>query len=291
MKFKRIVAAVTVAVIGVVAAPSLVGAVSSTQVVREGNVAILPEDVPPTNNWVAYTRYAGAISFKAGPASPPLGTGSLELTTPTGDDKISVFNFDHAGTPLRDVSALSYSTYRAAGDAQQVASINIQVDSNGIAPGGFTTLVFEPAYNTDQGAVVSGEWQDWNAYNQGQGVWWSSNPISAAPNRDTFVSWETIVNANPQAVIVGGVGVNQGSGNPALVTSVDALVFGNSVDTFAYDFEGPVVLSPTSKDQCKNGGYLNFLVYKNQGDCVSDVVSNSNADKAPVVEFMRTLGF
>jgi hypothetical protein len=34
-------------------------------------------------------------------------------------------------------------------------------------------------------------------------------------------------------------------------------------------FDAPVL--PTSKDQCKNGGWLNFPQFKNQGDCVSFV--------------------
>jgi hypothetical protein len=28
---------------------------------------------------------------------------------------------------------------------------------------------------------------------------------------------------------------------------------------------------PTSKDQCKNGGWQDFGIFKNQGDCVSFV--------------------
>jgi hypothetical protein len=31
---------------------------------------------------------------------------------------------------------------------------------------------------------------------------------------------------------------------------------------------------PTSKDQCKNGGWRNYGVFKNQGDCVSFVATN-----------------
>jgi hypothetical protein len=30
---------------------------------------------------------------------------------------------------------------------------------------------------------------------------------------------------------------------------------------------------PTSKDQCENGGWRNFPVFKNQGDCVSFVAT------------------
>jgi hypothetical protein len=33
---------------------------------------------------------------------------------------------------------------------------------------------------------------------------------------------------------------------------------------------------PTSKDQCKNGGWRTFGVFKNQGDCVSFVATGGN---------------
>jgi|tagenome__1003787_1003787.scaffolds.fasta_scaffold20644048_2 hypothetical protein len=247
-------------------------AASTTQQVREAQVSRQAEDTPPLKNWVIYTRNAGNALFRTGPATPPLGAGSLEFTTPTGADKVTAFNFDHVGTALSAIDALGYSTYRSAGNDQQVASLNLQVDANGAAPGGFTTLVFEPVYNTGQGAVVSGQWQNWDSYQGGNAVWWSSNPIGAAPNRDTFPTWNAIVAANPDAVVVGGYGVNQGSGNPGLTTAADALTIGHDGNTTTYDFE-PDTVPPTSKDQCKNGGWQSFVSqgFKNQGDCVSYV--------------------
>jgi hypothetical protein len=187
---------------------------------------------------------------------------------------VYVFNFDHAGTSLADIDAMSYYTYRSSGSAQQVAALNIQVDVNGSAPGGFTTLVFEPVYNTDQGAVVSGQWQTWDAYNGGNAIWWSSNPIPGAPNRDTFVTWNTILANNPNAIILGGFGVNQGSGNPGLVTAVDKLTFGAAGNTVTYDFE--LYHVATTQQQCKNGGWQNVTradgsPFRNQGDCMQYV--------------------
>lgn len=115
-------------------------------------------------------------------------------------------------------------------------------------------------------------WQNWDAYLGGSAIWWSSNPIEGAPNRDTFVSWKTIVDANPDAVIVGGFGVNQGSGNPALVTAVDALSIGYDDECVTYNFE-PYRVAETSS-ACKNGGWqalrrADGTSFKNQGDCVS----------------------
>jgi hypothetical protein len=244
----------------------------SVVVVTESDITRQPENTPPTDNWVMYLRNAGNGAFTSGPGTPPLGVGSLTLTTPTGADKVTLFNFDHIGTALSDVRSMSYATYRTAGELQQVAALNLQVDVNGAAPGGFTTLVFEPVYNTTQGAVVSGAWQDWDAYDGGNAIWWSSNPIPGAPNRDTFVSWNTIVANNPDAVIVGGFGVNQGSGNPGLVSAVDALHFDTPTTSVTYDFE-PFHVA-TDQADCKNGGWKTMkradgTSFKNQGDCVS----------------------
>jgi hypothetical protein len=155
--------------------------------------------------------------------------------------------------------------------------------------------------------VVSGTWQDWTA--DGSGRWWSTQPINgqcAGAIGGCFKTWDEIVANNPDAVITGGVGVNQGSGNPGLVDNADAFTF----DETTYDFErvkdtdgdgvedgddncvdvanpgqedvdGDGVGTacdaeelPTTKDQCKNGGWQDFTPpFKNQRDCVSFVAT------------------
>lgn len=246
-------------------------------VITEDDIVRQAENTPPTNDWVLYTRAAGNGAFRTGPGSPPLGVGSFETVTPTGADKVTLFNFDHVGTPLAEIDRMGYATYRAANPADndlQLPAINIQVDVNGTAPGGFTTLVFEPVYNTAQGLIQDDTWQTWDAYNGGQAIWWSSNPIPGAPNRDTFVTWDTIVANNPNAVIVGGFGINQGSGNPALTASTDALTIGYDGECVTYNFD-PFEVA-TSKDACKNGGWKTLRradgsSFKNQGDCIQYV--------------------
>ena len=244
-------------------------------VVTEEDIVRQAENTPPTNEWVLYTRAAGNGAFRTGPGTPPLGVGSLELVTPTGADKVTLFNFEHVGTQLDAINKMGYSTYRTAGSAQQVTAINLQVDINGDAPGGFTTLVYEPVYN---GTVQSGVWQTWDAYNGGNAIWWSSNPINVAPNRDTFVTWQTIVDANPDAVIIGGFGLNQGSGNPALTTASDALYigYGTGEDTECYTYNFEPYRTATTQEGCKNGGWKTLKradgsSFKNQGDCIQYV--------------------
>jgi hypothetical protein len=276
MKSSRFFVIVLIVAIVSLAAGTIGFAVNCEKaVVVEQDISRQAENTPPLKSWVLYTRNAGNGAFRTGPGAPPSGVGSFEMVTPTGNDKATLFNFDHVGTELSDIDKIGYATYRTTGASpNQVPAINIQVDVNGADPGGFTTLVFEPVYNTGQGAIQDGVWQTWDAYQGGQAIWWSSNPIPSAPNRDTFVSWNTIVAANPNAVIVGGFGVNQGSGNPALTAASDILSIGSNGDCITYDFE-PFRVAATQAD-CKNGGYNNVKdaqgnSFKNQGQCIQYV--------------------
>lgn len=275
-------AAAAIAFVGAASMAPSVAAPDDTQVVTEADVTRQAENTPPTDNWVLHTR-AGTPStageFVDGPATPPAGSGSLQLTTATGTEKVFLFNYEHVGTKLADVDDITYSTFRANGDQKQVSALNLQIDFNGAGQGGFSTLVFEPIYNTDQGLLVSGKWQDWVA--DATGIWWSTQPINGQCSGATDAcdkTWAEIVANNPDATIVGGVGVNQGSGNPGLTSSVDAFTF----DETTYDFErirdvdGDGIADtapPTTKDQCKKDGYQTFNnpSFRNQGDCVSYV--------------------
>jgi hypothetical protein len=245
-----VLSAAMISLLAIMQGASAAPVASTVERVIESDVARQAESTPPTKDWVVYTRAGtpdSAASFRTGPATPTLGTGSLQLTTVTGTEKVYAFNYDHVGKPLRDVNDVSYNTYRSAGSLQQVAALNVQIDYNGAADGGFTTLVFEPVYNTNQGAVVTGQWQDWIA--SGSGIWWSTRSIDgqcAGATATCYKTWSEIVDNNPDATVL-AVGINQGSGNPGLTTSVDAFTF----DEVTYDFERYAVatgeiLSPTN---------------------------------------------
>jgi hypothetical protein len=279
MKYTRLFALALIAAIAAVALTTLSSRAAdcTRTVVTEEDITRQAENTPPTDNWVLYTRNAGTGTFHTGPATPPSGVGSLETITPTGADKVFLFNYDHVGTELADIDKMSYATYRVSGGSpNQVPAINIQVDINGgtLNAGEFTTLVFEPVYNTNQGAIVDGQWQTWDAYNGGNAIWWSSRPIPGVCASSCFVTWNQILASNPNATILGGFGINQGSGNPALTASSDVLTIGSNGDCITYDFE-PFRVAAT-KDDCKNGGYNNVKdaqgnAFKNQGQCIQFV--------------------
>ena len=251
-------------------------------VVTESDISRQAEDTPPLRNWVFYSRPPSSTGFfVSGPGNPPMGVGSFEMTTVLTTDKGTLFNYDHVGTRLADIGAISYATYRdpaSTADPVQLPSINIEIDKNGGAflPGDYATLVFEPIYNVPASAIHSGEWQTWNGI---PGIWWTTRAING-PGGTTcapvtcYISWADIVANNPDATILGGFGINQGSGSTGLIAATDALSISASGDTWTYNFEP--FRSPTSKDECKNGGWQNVKAadgssFKNQGQCIKYV--------------------
>ncbi|HKC64979.1 MAG TPA: hypothetical protein VKB86_15160 [Pyrinomonadaceae bacterium] len=282
---KLFMAALIVAVVALAVTAIALADSSTCQIttITNDDVARQSEDTTPTKSWVLYTRPTspGTGTFVTGPGQPPLGVGSLQLQTVSGSDKVYLFNFDYVGTSLADINKLGYSTYRTAGSNQQVAALNIQVDYNGPnASGGFTTLVFEPVYNPAQGLVTDNTWQTWDAFYNGNAVWWSTRDIPGVCASNCFVTWNQILAANPNATILGGIGINQGSGNPGLTDYVDAFSIGTGDSCVTYNFDPYRVV--TNKDECKNGGYsklkdANGNSFRNQGQCVSYIESNGKS--------------
>jgi len=252
----------------------LVAAVLALAAVPAVASADVQKVYPGDTSWQSVdTRAPGTFDFVPGPASAPLGTGSLHLSTPDSTAKVNLGNGQLAGDSLGDIDALSYYTYRSSdssGSSVQVPSLQIAV-SDPDAAGGFTTLVFEPVYNTDQGTITDDTWQYWNALNSGQGVWWSTHDLPNQPAFTGYRTWDQIVQDNPNAVVQ-GVFINQGSGNPGIDANVDAVTLGASGNSTTYDFEPNS--APATKDDCKSGGWATFHpAFRNQGDCVSQVAS------------------
>ena len=214
-------------------------AATNSIVVTESDIARQPDNTAPTRSWVFYTSGPTPTGvFRSGPGDPPRGVGSFEMSTLVSDDHGTLFNFDHVNTRLE------------AGD--------------------FATLVFEPIYTLDQHAVVPGTWQTWDGYS---GNWWSTRDL---PGIARFVpyTWAYILSQIPNATILGGFGVNQGSGSLDLTAATDALTLGVGGTTWVYNFEP--YRAPANTDECKNGGWETFKTadgssFKNQGQCIKYV--------------------
>ena len=74
----------------------------------------------------------------------------------------------------------------------------------------------------------------------------------------------------------GGNGADTINSRPSTSPSDCSQPFTGTTGTFtngrAVVFDAPVL--PTSKDQCKNGGWRNYPGFKNQGQCVSFVATD-----------------
>jgi hypothetical protein len=219
------------------------------------------------------TRGGGTVTFTEEYGAPAgLGDGSLKLTTTLSTaDKAGLYTHTMAGMPLADVNTLGYWTYQAmtVQPPHAAASYQLQIDTNGLdTPGGFTTLVFEPYQN---GIVVNGVWQQWDV---DAGLFWSSRatdcgllPGAGGPPMYTLQQVKTMC---PNAVVV-GIGVNIGTFNPGYTVATDGVQFNDTI----YDFE--LGRRPSSKDECKDGGWMTFNdpSFENQGQCIQWVNDKS----------------
>jgi hypothetical protein len=251
-------------------------------VLAAGTVEVNPTDLGSTWSWTGLG--AGTGRFVTGPANPPLGTGSFEMTTTVENvDKSTLETGDFLGAPLSDLSALSYSTYRSGTSTSApyiTPSVNISIFTNASGPGtGFATLVFEPLYAYGNDAINDDVWQDWDAFEPTHtgfaGGWWVTRDVGALCAFACYADFATILANAPDATVL-SVGLNVGRGPASFIGAVDALSVTMAGETTTYDFE-PLVLD---KDGCKQGGWVDFHapLFRNQGDCVSWFASDGRND-------------
>ena len=255
-----------------------VAALASGAAVLAATVTVAPGHMDgwAVDNDTCGAATTGSVAFVNGPGTPPAGSGSVQLTVgANGDSYPTVRQSDYNGVKLSALTAFDYSTYVShAGSGGQAAYIDLYIDNNkdGVRD---DILTFEPVYQTSQGAVVPNTWQHWDALH---GLWWSDS-MGGPPPLFTLSSY---VAAHPDASIVnvggGGVILAAGCGGAAWTNfagNADKLTIGVGGTDTTYDFEAAAANAggPTSKGQCKNGGWRNFTDprFKNQGQCVAFV--------------------
>lgn len=224
------------------------------------------------NGWTAVNDTCGAastgsIGFVTGPGAPPAGVGSVRFAVgANGDSYPTLRTDDYGGVRLSALTALDYWTYVSTpGASSQAPYLDIYVDWNGDNVRD-DIITFEPVYN---GAVSIGAWQRWNALG---GQWWS-NAMGGPPPLFTLAGYiashpdASILAGDQSLILATGCG---GAAWPNFVGSADALTVGVGGARTTYDFE-PVIGPPTSKSECKKGGWkaFNNPTFKNQGQCVA----------------------
>lgn len=149
----------------------------------------------------------GSGQFVPGPGSPPAGVGSANLTVDSSADGWMVGTAAFAGVRLADIDALSYATYRTAGDASLAPALQFSINYDlGIpgATGWQGRLVFEP-YRQPAATIPDATWQTWDTINSGNGVWWGSGAPAGCASGSPC-TWNDVLATYPNA----GINFNDG---------------------------------------------------------------------------------
>lgn len=192
----------------------------------------------------------GNVYFVYGPASPPLGIGSLQFKCP--DKKFVRFVTNgFSGVQLKYISEMSYSTYveQSTLDDDNIYLV-LQVDLKG--DGIIVPLNFNPEYQTgkwvnngwDQGPIIKNTWQAWDLF---KGLWWQGPPPDPDSGKELY-SLEKWINMYPKAKIANFNTTTQGSIRIQAGSPVFGINFVGYLDNFhikikslatSFDFERP----------------------------------------------------
>jgi hypothetical protein len=244
MRWKLMVAAATVTTFLLAGYVGAAGADTANEQVgyaqlRDGN----PDGNHPHLWYRTDTRTGGGVTLTSDFGGPEgFGNGALALTTNDQTTaKAQLYNTAIGGTLLSDISTLSYNTYHSsamAGFEDGDPALQLVIDYNGDADGGFATLTYEP-YVQGADVVQPDVWQAWET---DEGQWYTSREITCGAydllpgqgdHTDTLAN---IAGACPDAV-VGALGVNIGSNNPNYIVATDGIHVVTSNLDVAYNFQ------------------------------------------------------
>jgi hypothetical protein len=134
-------------------------------------------------------------SFVEGPATAPLGDGSVQISV-TGTERRNLATYQFKNVLLEDIRQLKFSTYNPiagnGGSSNRSAYLHFNVDING-SDTWQRRLVFVPQNN---GPVVQNTWQEWNAADESamwsySGATWPT-PTAGSNIGDVGVSGTTL---------------------------------------------------------------------------------------------------
>lgn len=171
---------------------------------------------------------AEKVSFVAGPGAPPLGTGSVRLSTV--DNSGSAIGIDrYEGERIAEIVALQFATYVENGSGAEAGAPTLELHvlfNDGVA---FTTLVLDPA-NTANDLVLPDVWQPWDALSAD--ARWTVEDIPGC-DEGCLMPWAEVLAAFPNATIVGPVSIRSGIGASDATGHLDAL----RINDLTYNFE------------------------------------------------------
>ena len=243
MRWKLIVAAAAVTIFMLAGYTGAAGAATGTRNVTEALLRDGPPDLERPNLWFRWdTRTGGGVNLTSD-FDDPNGAGNTALALTTNHlttAKAQLYNTQVAGTGLGTISALSYNTFHdsaTTGFPNGNAALQLVIDFNGDAAGGFATLTYEPYLN---GTVEADVWQPWETT---EGRYYTSREItcgeyslpSSQGTEEGLDSLADIAAGCPDAV-VGALGVNIGSNNVNYVVGADLIHITSGQDDLTWNF-------------------------------------------------------
>jgi len=293
MKINKILTGLVLSILMVVGVVAVASAANSTIVVKPGDMATnLADVIARPSSWFFYNDENDTIdntlgSFVSGPATPPLGSESVQISV-TGTQRRNLATYQFSGTKLADITSLKFSTYNPSlgngGSVNRSGYLNFNVDFNGTDTWQ-KRLVYVPSQN---GTVVQNSWQEWDAISGGNAKWSYSGATWPGTGEagTTLKTWSQILADYPNVrirVTDSWLGIRVGEPYADGYTeNIDKFVFGTAAGTKTFDFDlAEEVGPPTDKDQCKKDGWKKFNnpSFKNQGQCVEYVEHHQKDDK------------
>ncbi len=237
---------------GGAAAPSV-----ATVTVHPSDMATsFPDVTSNPTKWFFYNDETDVIdntlgSFVTGPSTPPLGTGSVQISV-LGTQRRNLATYQFSGKKLGDITMLKYSTYNPSagngGSVNRSAYLNFNVDFNG-SDVFQRRLVFVPNQN---GTVTQNNWKEWDALQNGNAKWSYSGstwPVtSTGPDAGlsgvsgtTLRTWNQILADYPNVRIrVTDSWLGMRVGEPyadGYTENLDKFVFGTASTVTTFDFD------------------------------------------------------
>jgi parallel beta-helix repeat protein len=199
--------------------------------------------------WLFYNDETDTVdntlgSFVTGPTSPPLGSGSAQISV-TGTQRRNLATYQFANTSLASITELKYSTYNpSTGNGEAVGSqrsgylqFNVSFDGNDTWQ---RRLVYVPSANS---TVTQDAWKEWDAIAGGTAQWSYSGatwPVTGEPGT-TAKTWNQILVDYPSAKIRStdaffGVRVGEPYAN-GYTENIDKIVFATSANKTTFNFD------------------------------------------------------
>jgi predicted ribosomally synthesized peptide with SipW-like signal peptide len=185
--------------------------------------------------------------FVTGPGNPPAGTGSAQISNPSGiHDRPNLATYQFGGVALADITNLSFSLYDQP-DNGFASYLGFNVDFSG-SDTWQHRLIYVPENNGYDANSGSGQWKTYNAANS-NAVWewsgyainsneWPTQGFDSSSSFDRSVkshTWSEIKAAYPSASTLAGdpfMGIRVDKDQ----TNIDKFVFGANGVTKTFDF-------------------------------------------------------